>query len=196
MESEVTITRPAKPLRATTRYANVFDDAPPVEFNATLRGTACPCRIDYDDHGPDADGRRRFSLTWDQDHGSHYLRRAQCFFAVPSNHIGPPLIDLAVIDLPTAIDVSTGLPADVCGVACFIEAMHVDVDGNFTEFAVEDDRVRVHATMVEVDRVAVVDVDATAGALLSDVLRFILDHIGPPTSWPMWRDSNPVLFSK
>jgi len=60
--------------------------AEPISPNAVMARSGRPCVVEFDDKGPDEEGRRRFSLTWDQPFGQDFERRAQHFFAVPSNH--------------------------------------------------------------------------------------------------------------
>ncbi len=99
----------------------------------------------------------------------------------------------ATRDLPDAIDISTGLPVDVCGVACFVEAFHADAAGNYSETPAA--LVRVSATTVVGDRIAIVDVKAEdATAPLSAVMQFALDQLSGPASWPVWGESSPVAF--
>ncbi len=56
--------------------------------------------------------------------------------------------------------------------------------------------VRVSATTVVGDRIAIVDVKAEdATAPLSAVMQFALDQLGGPASWPVWGESRPVAFA-
>jgi hypothetical protein len=101
-------------------------------------------------------------------------------------------LDTLTVNLPETIDISTGLPAIVCGVDCFVEAFHVDADGNYSESPTA--RVRVSITTVVGDRVAQIDVDTEdAGRCsLSRVLTFAVDQLDGPCSWPRWSDAVPV----
>jgi len=102
-------------------------------------------------------------------------------------------LDTPALNLPETIDVSTGLPAIVCGIDCFVEAFHVDEDGNYSESPAA--RVRVSATTVVGDHVAIVDVDIedASRCSLSKVLTFIVEQLGGPCAWPLWSpDSAPI----
>ena len=103
-------------------------------------------------------------------------------------------LDTPVSDLPDTIDAITRyLPAIVCGIDCFVEAFHVDADGNYSETPAA--RVRVSATTVVGDHVALVDIDTEDAPTcsLSKVLAFIVEQLGGPCAWPLWSpDSAPI----
>jgi hypothetical protein len=103
-------------------------------------------------------------------------------------------LDTPAINLPETIDVIRGyLPAIVCGIDCFVEAFHVDADGNYSESTAA--RVRVLTTTVVGDHVALVDIDTEDASTcsLSKVLAFIVEQLGGPCAWPLWSpDSTPL----
>ena len=59
--------------------------ADPLCPNAAFK-SGTPCRVEYDDREPDARGRRRFTVWWDQPWSDRHVRRAQCYHAVPTEH--------------------------------------------------------------------------------------------------------------
>ena len=59
--------------------------ADPLCPNAAFK-SGTPCRVEYDDREPDARGRRRFTVWWDQPWSDVHVRRAQCYHAVPTEH--------------------------------------------------------------------------------------------------------------